>query len=177
VTLTLLHLTESHSPIPIPSIITCPVPIKRKGKQCCKVPGPFTPTEPVSSPPSPLKCPRRFVAARWMGDAVVVHATACILGRMTDSAKRTARARWCVGDVSVGCLSLRRIVLGSGDLDLREVGDRPADEEVDEVLFSCRLSVGRSDCQSMPCCTFRRAKDSRRASMSSLDLTILSGWW
>lgn len=76
------------------------------------------------------------------------HAHGCGVGR-SPSAKRTARERGSpLGAALVGGLSFRRIVFGSGDADLGEDEDRPADEEED---FSRRLSAGRSDCQSMPC--------------------------
>lgn len=104
------------------------------------------------------------------------YAAACTADRIP-SAKRTARGlerERLLLDADSACVrSLRRIVL-SGDMDLGEEGDRPADEEVDFPLGG--LSVGRSDCQSMPCCLLSCAKDSRRASRSSLDLAIFSGW-
>lgn len=91
----------------------------------------------------------------------------------TTSTNRTARgamfplatALWAAG------VPFRRIVLGFGEVDFVVVGDRPASEDD----LSCRLSTGRSDCQSMPCCFLSLAKTSRRASRSSFDLTIFSG--
>lgn len=73
-----------------------------------------------------------------------------------------------------GDLSFRRIVLISDEVDEddEDEEDRPADEE---GVFFCRVPTDRSDCQSMPCCFLSCAKDSRRASRSSLDFTILSG--
>jgi hypothetical protein len=66
--------------------------------------------------------------------------------------KRTARERAEALDAwSVDDLSLRKIVFGSRGADFGVDGDRPADwEEAD--FFPCRLSTGRSDCQSIPCC-------------------------
>lgn len=53
-----------------------------------------------------------------------------------------------------------------------EAEDGPAGRRV------CRcLSRGPSNCQSMPCCFLSCAKFSLRASRSSFDLAIFSGWW
>lgn len=114
------------------------------------------------------------MAAKSPGRAHAVVATTCL----TFSANRTLRGlvdmESCRGVVSIAGLPFRRIFLGSveaagGDED----NDRPADDEV----FFCRPSTDRSNCQSIPCCFLSLAKDSRRASMSSFDLAILSGWW
>lgn len=79
-----------------------------------------------------------------------------------------------VGVTLAGDLPFRRIVLISDEEeeDDDDEEDRPADEE---KVFFCRVPTDRSDCQSMPCCFLSCAKDSRRASRSSLDFTILSG--
>lgn len=78
------------------------------------------------------------------------HAHDCKVGR-SPSTKRTSRVRAfpLEGAVVVGDLPFRRIVFESGEGVLREDEDRPAD---DEHVFLGRLSTGRSDCQSMPCC-------------------------
>lgn len=60
-----------------------------------------------------------------------------------------------------------------GDLGEWVGGDEPTD------FRDCRdcLSIGSSNRQSIPCCFFSCAKFSLRASRSSLDLIIFSGWW
>lgn len=79
--------------------------------------------------------------------------------------------------------SLRRgIDLGYDVADdlVGEEENRPADgeeEAVTMVFFPSGLSAGRSDCQSIPCCCFSWAKFCLRASRSSFDLAIFSGWW
>lgn len=92
------------------------------------------------------------------------------------SAKRTARGLVDPGWVGViAGVPFRRIVFGSEEAEVDVLGeDRPADED---FVFSCRPSAGRSNCQSIPCCFLSLAKDSLRASKSSFDLAILSGWW
>jgi hypothetical protein len=63
------------------------------------------------------------------------------------------------------------------EADLIEEGeiDGPPDDK-DGVFGDRKLSVGPSSCQSMPCCNLSRSKFSLRASRSSFDLTIFSGW-
>lgn len=130
-------------------------------------------------------CRRRYLggqksamACRAGEAGVYIHACAA-MGRRMFSTKRTARGLMDPGWVgSDAGDTLRRMVLGSDEVVLGVVlgdgVDRPADEE---VFFSRRPSTDRSNCQSIPCCFLSLANDSRRASRSSFDLAILSGWW
>lgn len=117
--------------------------------------------------------------SNWVWSTCVVqmllHATAC--ARITGpSAKRTPRGgEWPVVRVPGWAGLFRSIVFGSDRAEFVDDKDRPEDGEDGFPL--CRLSTGRSDCQSIPCCFLSCAKDSRRAARSSFDLTIFSGWW
>jgi hypothetical protein len=80
----------------------------------------------------------------------MVHHAQVSAGRSPSSKRTTREDAWLlVVAFLVGVLPFRRIVFGSGEGDLEEDEDRPADEEVN---FLGRLSTDRSDCQSMPCC-------------------------
>lgn len=81
---------------------------------------------------------------------VLIHHAQVSAGRSPSSKRTTRGDAWLlVAALLVGVRPFRRIVFGSGDGDLGEDEDRPADEEVD---FLGRLSTDRSDCQSIPCC-------------------------
>lgn len=96
------------------------------------------------------------------------HATAWRPERRPSAKRTTARrARPVAG------LSFRKVAFGlGGNESLEDNEDGPA---VDRTLQD--RSADPSNCQSMPCCFLSCAKDSRRASMSSFDLSIFSGWW
>lgn len=81
--------------------------------------------------------------------AIKMHHAQVSAGRSPSSKRTTREDARLLAVALVGVLPFRRIVFGSGEGDLEEDEDRPADEDFE---FLGRLSADRSDCQSMPCC-------------------------
>lgn len=70
------------------------------------------------------------------------------------------------------------VIAGAGKRMVLIRDDGPEDRDLEAVFnVLSLLSPGPSNRQSIPCCFLSWARDSLRASRSSFDLAIFSGWW